>query len=140
MFTNPILWTDGYKPSHWLQYPPQTTRIYSYMESRGGRFAEIIPFGMQYYLTEYLSKPITMVDIDEAEEFFAAYFNDPNIFNRAGFERIVKVHNGYWPARIKFVPEGLPVPTHNVIMTIESTDDELPWVTNYLETILSLIW
>jgi Nicotinamide phosphoribosyltransferase, N-terminal domain len=30
---NLIMDTDSYKASHWLQYPPQTTAMYSYLES-----------------------------------------------------------------------------------------------------------
>src|SRR6185369_6518582 len=34
--TNLILRTDSYKASHFLQYPPGTTRLLGYFESRGG--------------------------------------------------------------------------------------------------------
>jgi nicotinamide phosphoribosyltransferase len=33
---NFLLRTDSYKFTHWKQYPPNTTGIYSYLESRGG--------------------------------------------------------------------------------------------------------
>ena len=32
---NRIIDTDSYKASHWLQYPPKTTLVHSYLESRG---------------------------------------------------------------------------------------------------------
>jgi hypothetical protein len=35
---NFILLADNYKVSHHLQYPPNTTHIHSYFESRGGKF------------------------------------------------------------------------------------------------------
>jgi nicotinamide phosphoribosyltransferase len=37
-------------------------------------------------------------------------------------------------------PEGTTVPTGNVLMTIENTDEEFAWITNYLETLLSMVW
>jgi hypothetical protein len=38
---NIILLTDSYKVSHHVQYPPNTSKIYSYFESRGGKFTEV---------------------------------------------------------------------------------------------------
>jgi nicotinamide phosphoribosyltransferase len=61
-------------------------------------------------------------------------------FNRAGFERIVRQHDGYWPVRIRAVPEGELVPTGIPMITIESTDPELFWVVSFLETALLRVW
>lgn len=135
-----ILRTDSYKVSHWKQYPSGTEKIYSYLESRGGQFPATLVFGLTYYLKEYLSKPITMADIDKAEKLITAHMGDVSLFNRAGWERIVKKHRGFMPVRIMAVPEGTLVDTSNVIVTVENTDPELPWVTNYVETILSKLW
>jgi nicotinamide phosphoribosyltransferase len=134
-----ILRTDSYKFSHFKQYPADTETIYSYLESRGGKFPEIVFFGLNYYLKEYLSRPVTMKDIDRAEQRVNLHIG-PNNFNRDGWERIVKEHNGFLPIRIKAVPEGTVVPTRNVLLTIENTDPELPWVTNYVETLLLKVW
>ena len=54
---NRILLADSYKATHWLQYPPGTERVYSYFESRGGLFDEIVFFGLQYVLERYLAGP-----------------------------------------------------------------------------------
>ncbi len=54
MQQNLLLMTDSYKFTHWRQYPPGTERVYSYIESRGGMFAETVFFGLQYYLKRYL--------------------------------------------------------------------------------------
>ena len=135
-----IFRTDSYKVTQWPQYPADMTELYSYFESRGGMFPETVFFGLNYYLQEYLSKPITMADIDYAEKRFNLHFMGTKVFNRAGFERIVAKHQGYWPVRIKAVREGTVVPNRNVLMTIESTDPELPWVVNYIETMLVKMW
>ena len=56
---NLILRTDSYKASHFLQYPPGTTRLLGYFESRGGLYGETVFFGLQYLLDEYLSRRVT---------------------------------------------------------------------------------
>lgn len=132
--------TDSYKVTHWPVYPKGTEFVYSYMESRGGKFSETVQFGQLYYVAKYLTNPITMEMIDRAEKRFSLHFGDSNIFNREGWEYIVKVHEGYLPIRIKAVPEGSVVPTRNVLMTIENTDPKCYWLTNYVETLLLKLW
>jgi nicotinamide phosphoribosyltransferase len=137
---NVILLTDSYKVSHSVQYPEGTTEVYSYFESRGGQFDEITFVGLQYFLEEYLSKPITQEDIEEAAEDYALHFGNEKLFNREGWEYILKQHGGYLPVSIKAVPEGLTVGTKNVLMTVVNTDPKCFWLTNYLETLLSQVW
>jgi nicotinamide phosphoribosyltransferase len=138
---NPILLTDSYKVSHWKQYPKGTTGVYSFFESRGGRFPEVTFFGLQYFLRRYLTgSVITEYDINEAAEVFAAHFGNASYFNEAGWRHILYTHGGRLPVIIRAVPEGMSVPTSNVLMTIENTDPEVPWLTNYLETTLSQVW
>ena len=116
--TNPILLTDSYKVTHWRQYPPGTEYVYSYFESRGGKFDEVVFFGLQYVLDHYLCGRVLEVDaIDEADVFFASHFGDASLFNRAGWEGILERHAGRLPVSIRAVGEGTPVPTHNVMMT-----------------------
>lgn len=138
---NILLLTDGYKPSHWKQIPPGTTHLFSYFESRGGDFPVTTFFGLQYYVKRYLTGVVvTEEKIQEAKEFFAEYFGDDTIFNEAGWRRILEVHGGKLPVEIRAVPEGLRVPGSNTLLTIMNTDPELAWLTNYLETLLSMVW
>ena len=44
------------------------------------------------------------------------------------------------PIRIKAVPEGKVIPVHNVMMTVENTDPNCFWLTNFLETLLLQLW
>ena len=134
---NLLLNTDSYKASHWLQYPPGTDATFFYVESRGGVHDRTVFFGLQAILKEYLSKPITHADIDEAREVFAAH-GEP--FNETGWRDIVDRLGGHLPIRIRAVPEGSVVPTHHALMTIESTDPAAFWVPSYLETMLLRIW
>lgn len=137
---NIILLTDSYKISHWMQYPEDTSKVYSYFESRGGMFSETLFFGLQYFLDTYLSTPITKEMVDEAEAAYSLHFGSNSLFNRKGWDYIVEKHKGKLPVRIKAVPEGTVVATHNVLMTVENTDPECFWLTNYLETLLSQVW
>lgn len=135
---NLLLRTDSYKSSHWLQYPLGSEIIFSYIESRGGRFSHSLFFGLQAYLREYLSTPITHAHVDEASEIFTLH-GEP--FNEIGWRRLVDKHGGLLPLRIRAVPEGTIVPVHNVLLTVENTDPEFFWLTNFIETeLLRAIW
>lgn len=136
-----ILLTDSYKISHWKQYPPNTKRVYSYFESRGGRWPQVVFFGLQYYLMRYLQgRVVTQDTIDYAKERCAKHFGTPDLFNERGWQLILKNHGGRLPVSIKAVPEGSVVPVSNVLMTVENTDPDVPWLTNYLETLLAKVW
>jgi nicotinamide phosphoribosyltransferase len=135
---NIILNTDSYKVSMFKQYPAGTTGVYSYIESRGGRYDRTVFFGLQAFIKEYLLEPITQSDIDIADEILTSH-GEP--FNRAGWQYILDIHRGYLPVVIKAVPEGTVVPVKNVLATIENTDPECFWLTTWLETaLLRAVW
>lgn len=136
---NLVLNSDSYKYSQFSQYPPNTTVVYSYIESRGGVYDATVFFGLQAFIKEYLVGPVvTMEMIDEAEALITAH-GEP--FNRAGWEYIVRVHGGRLPVVIKAVPEGTVVGVKNVLATIENTDPSCYWLTSFLETaLLRAIW
>lgn len=137
MSTNPILNTDSYKISHWVQYPPGMDGMFSYIESRGGVYPRTVFFGLQSILKEYLSTPVTHEHIAEAKELLALH-GEP--FNEAGWRYIVEQHGGHLPITIRAVPEGAVVPTRNVLATVESTDPQCFWIASYLETMLLRVW
>ena len=138
--TNILFLTDSYKISHHLQYPPNTTKLFSYFESRGGKWDKTLFFGLQIILKKYLAGVVVTQDmIEEADNFFQQHFGS-NIFNRSGWELIVSRHGGKLPVIIRAVPEGSVVPTHNVLLTVENTDPDIAWITNYLETLLVQVW
>lgn len=134
---NILLNTDSYKASHYLQYPPDTRGMFSYVESRGGDYDETVFFGLQILLKEYLARPFTEADIVEARELLAAH-GEP--FNEAGFRYILETYGGYLPIRIRAVPEGSVVPTRNVLMTVECDDPRAYWAVSYAETLLLRVW
>jgi nicotinamide phosphoribosyltransferase len=135
---NIILNSDSYKYSQFNQYPDGTEYIYSYIESRGGKYDETVFFGLQAFILEYLTDPITMDMIDEAEAIILAH-GEP--FNREGWEYILNVHDGFLPVEIKAVPEGTIVPVKNILASIINTDPNCYWLTSFLETaLLRAIW
>jgi len=137
---NLLLLTDSYKVSHAKQYPPGTQNVYSYFESRGGEFDRVLFFGLQYLLKKHLcGVVVTSEKIKEAEEIFAAHLT-PGLFNKEGWQYIVDKHGGKLPIRIRAVAEGTIVPTKNALMTVENTDPNCYWLTNYLETLLVQVW
>ena len=137
---NLVLETDSYKFTHWKQYPPGTEFVYSYLESRGGMFGQVVFFGLQYYLQRYLSGVVvTEEDVSEARRFVDQHLG-PGMFNYEGWMQIVRRHGGKLPVMIKAVPEGSVVDVSNVLMTIENTDPACYWLPNYLETLLLKVW
>jgi nicotinamide phosphoribosyltransferase len=138
MTQNLILNTDSYKLSHWLQYPPGTSHISSYIESRGGLLPEVLFFGLQAFLKQYLMRPISRADIDEAEGVCQAHLG---VFNRKGWEHIVERHGGFLPVEIQALPEGTAAGHHVPVVQVVNTDPECFWVPSYLETaLLRAVW
>jgi len=146
-FNNIIILTDSYKVTHHLQYPPNTEVVYSYFECRGGLYKEVVFFGLQYFLKRYLvGQVVTERKIREAERYFQQHFSHPiwgydeKLFNKRGWDTICQRHGGRLPVVIKAVPEGTVLPWKNVLFTIENTDQDCYWLTNYLETLLVQVW
>ena len=139
--TNLILLADAYKYSHHKLYYPGTTKIYSYLESRGGKFDNTVFYGLQYFIKEYLEgQAFTQEDLDQAEKFLPQVFGRDDVFDKSKFQYILDQYNGHLPVKITAVPEGTAIPYKNVLMTIENTDPECFWLTNFLETLLMQLW
>jgi len=137
---NILFLTDSYKITHWKQYPPGTEKVYSYFESRGGMFDWTVFFGLQYILKTYLEgRVFSLTNLLSARDFYRQHFGS-DLFNMDGWTRMYEKHGGRLPVSIKAVPEGTVLGTRNVLMTVENTDPEFPWLTNILETILVQVW
>lgn len=136
---NLILNVDSYKNSHAWQYPPGTRHISAYITARKNPYAsKILFFGLQMFLMKYLSRPITMDDIDEAEVVVTAHGLP---FNREGWVRIVKVHKGLLPIHIQAVREGSLLNAGDIQVQVTNTDPELPWLSTFIETsLLRAVW
>jgi nicotinamide phosphoribosyltransferase len=133
--------TDSYKVGHAQQYPEDMTGAYAYFESRGGKYAETIFFGLQYYLYDYLSgRTVDDDEIQFAEKFWSDHFGRQDYFQAERWYRLCEKHDGMLPLLIKAVPEGMLVPTGNVLFTVENTDPEFAWLVGYVETLLMKVW
>ena len=132
-----LLDTDSYKASHWLQYPEDLTAMGAYLESRGGEHSETLMFGLQMILADLFARPLTSADLEEAAELWPLHGLP---FHQTGWRRVLDLHGGWLPLRIRAVPEGSRVPTGNVLLTVESTDPELAWLVSWVETALLRVW
>lgn len=104
-------------------------------------FDKVVFFGLQYFVERYLEGAVVTQDkIDEAAKIAALHLGNESLFNREGWEYILRKHGGMLPVSIKAVPEGSVVETHNVLVTVENTDPKCYWLTNYLETLLVQTW
>lgn len=132
--------TDAYKQTHWMQYPSGTRKVYSYLESRGGKYNSTVFFGLQYYLKKYFAgNVITEETVDEAAKDMEEVFGF-KYFNYDGWMKIATDLGGKLPIEIRAVPEGLNIPVHNTLMTVVNTDDRFPFLTNFFEGLLEMVW
>lgn len=96
-FDNVCYLTDSYKATHAPQYPQGTETVFSYLESRGGKFDNTVFNGLQYPLHKYLvGKVVTQEKIDEACELLALHTPNMNIdLFRENWEYVLNAHDGY---------------------------------------------
>jgi len=139
--------TDCYKVGHKLMEEPGTEFVYSNFTPRGSRIegvSHVVVFGAQAYIQEHI--------VDAFEDFFAAdedlvakLYEDrlTSILgpNQVGSDHIRQLHRkGYLPLEFKALEEGTMLPMLVPMLTVENTDPEFAWLTNYIETSLSRIW
>lgn len=146
---NPLLLTDGYKTGHHLQYPKNTTLVYSNFTPRSNRYApsgcnQVVSFGQQMVMkqiheafqNEFFSKPKQEVCGEMKRELSIYLGTDYDVSH---FEALHDL--GYLPIRVKAIKEGTLVPMKVPVLTIYNTHPDFYWITNYLETIISnLLW
>lgn len=144
--TSTITNADSYKVSHFFQYPEGTEYVSSYIESRSSQYAKEFGdeynypefFGLQAFLKDYLSVPVTQDDIDLAEILFEMH-GEP--FNKEGWQHIVDHHGGKLPIEIRALPEGTVAETSKAMVEIKNTDPKCFWLTSYVETsLLRAVW
>ncbi|XP_031721473.1 nicotinamide phosphoribosyltransferase [Anarrhichthys ocellatus] len=109
-----LLATDSYKVTHYKQYPPNTSKVYSYFECRERRtdptknrkvkYDKTVFYGLQYILNKYLKgKVVTPEKIQEAKEVYREHFQD-DVFNEKGWNYILEV---FWKTLFFFSRMGL---------------------------------
>lgn len=131
-----ILQADSYKFSQFNVLPKGTDGVFSYIEARV-KNKVVVPFGISMWMQKFLSTPLTQQEVDFAEEILKLH-GEP--FNKAGFQRIIDVHGGYWPVIIKGLPEGTVTQSSTPLYTVEAYGEDA-WCASFLETTLQrAIW
>jgi nicotinamide phosphoribosyltransferase len=110
--------------------------------SRGGFFDHSQLAGLQYIVkSNFAGKVFTLEDIEEARKFAEQHFSgNPKCFNYEGWKSLYAKYGGILPLRIKAVKEGSLVGAQNAIITVENTDPEFYWLTNWAESVLLQVW
>jgi nicotinamide phosphoribosyltransferase len=144
----PLLMTDAYKIDHRRQYPEGTEYVYSNYTNRGSRIPgvdSVVHFGLQAFLQDFCIdafKPFFEADEEDVCNLYTAAINSIIGPNEVGTDHIRALHRkGYLPLRFSAVPEGTLVPLRVPSFTIENTDPEFFWLTNFVETVVSAaVW
>lgn len=144
---NPLFFTDGYKLAHKKMYPEGTEFVYSNLTPRSEKHATnklgfVIVAGIQMgikmmhdaFEEGFFNKPKEEVCSD-FKQAIDIYLNTD--FDITPFEELHDL--GYLPIIIKSLPEGSKCPIGVPFLTIRNTDERFFWLTNYLETYLSLL-
>lgn len=146
MTNNFILKADSYKSSHWLQYPPNTTEVVSYISPRYSKDQlfpvtdGVVLFGVRAAYQNIIQKVITENDVIEAEAVLGA---NGTPFNRDGWLHLYNytLNKGKMPLEIRCLQEGGVSPVGVVQLEIHNTEKAFYWLTSYVETsLLRYIW
>lgn len=121
---------DSYKVSHWPQYPDGTEEAVFYIESRGGKFDEVVTAGCNY-TAHILDQPVTREKVEFMNTLFKAHFGK-ELFNYKGWLEIADL--GYNPLTFRAVPEGTVVPVKNAVATL-SAKRQFAWLAGWVETL-----
>lgn len=151
----PLFETDAYKLGHGAggtdgggMYPAGTEYVYTNFTNRGSRVEgqnHVVSFGIQAFIQSYIMdafEPFFAASEDEVADLYEKRVTQILGPNDIGSDHIRKLHRkGYLPLRFNTVKEGSLVPLQVPNLTVENTDPEFFWLTNYIETVLSAsIW
>lgn len=136
---NILLQTDVYKLGHMQQYAPGVDKVYSYLTTRSSKnFSFVKWFGLQYYIKEYIDKPITMTDVIDLIMMYERVLGNCPCSVK---ENLVSLGNlGYWPLEIKSLEEGKEYPIGTALMTITNTRPEFYWCVGFIESLILKVW
>lgn len=148
-FKTPFAHADGYKLSHWNQYPRGTEMVYSNFTPRKSRNGQsrFVFFGLQAFikqLNETFEELFFAWDTPQVIEnfkfFYSEYFGadpDDDLLDKLRY-----LHGlGYLPLEFRALPEGAVVPHDVPCFTIHNTDPNCYWLTNFVESWMSnAIW
>lgn len=149
---NPITAFDFYKADHRRQYPDGTDMVYSNFTPRSDRLAKVIReqfdgkivyAGLQAFLIEFLIIQFAEKFFNLPEEKAVKQFTRRMVTslgpNNIGEDHIRALHRlGHIPLEIRALPEGSRVNMKVPVFTVKNTLPEFFWLTNAMETVLSM--
>lgn len=145
----PINFSDFYKTDHRRQYPKKTQLVYSNLTPRGSRIDgidEVVVFGIQYFIKEYLIKRFNEGFFRRPKEDSISEYQR-RLDNALGAGAVTMEHIealwdlGYIPVEIRAMEEGTLCPMRIPLLTIHNTHEKFFWVTNFVETLLAnVLW
>lgn len=136
---------DFYKISHRRMYRKGMQRVYSTWIPRGSRIEgidEVVWFGGQAFYREYLNgvfqQQFFARDIGEIVREYKRLIKHTLGEINPETQHIEDLHAlGFLPLSIKALPEGSVVPVRCPVLTIENTDPNFFWLTNFVESLMS---
>lgn len=152
---NPVLHTDSYKISHKAMEVEGTQFIYANLTPRTSKYFkklypdfddQVVMFGLQAFLLEefvynwqvgFFQRPVEDV-MTEIENKLFPYIG----MDKTQLQHFRALHTlGYLPLHVKSLDEGQLVPVGVPVLTITNTHPDFSWLTNYVESVLSVdIW
>lgn len=146
--------TDSYKLSHKGFMNPGTEYIFSNGTARSDKHSplpqelrdgKIVWYGLSKFMQEVLiaewnetffNKNWGTEILPELMMYLGAYLGMED------FEHFKALHElGYLPIEIRSLPEGSLVPIRVPVYVMYNTDAKFPWLTNYIETVMSCeVW
>lgn len=145
--TTPITQIDFYKADHRSQYPKNTEVVFSNWTARGSRIEgidEVVFFGLQYFIKEYLcgrwQRDFFDKPKDKVVKAYARRMKNAGI--NIAVDHIEALHDlQFLPISIYALPEGTRVPLGVPMFVVWNTEPEFFWLTNYIESSLSsVLW
>lgn len=126
--------TDSYKPSHYLQFAPNTKETFYYVSARVPE--QFIRFyGLQMLIKKHFMQAPTQEQVEQA----AMFWQQTGLpFNKEGWMKVAKL--GYLPIEINALPEGAVYPGGVPLITVKNTLPEFYWMPGWIETLLMQIW
>lgn len=144
-----LLLSDTYKHTHPRMYPKNMTKLVSYLTPRKNMskaFPNMVFFGLQPFIMEYLVDEFTKNFFDKSEEevrkVYAEYMGVQIGLENCEIDQILALHRlGYLPLEIRALPEGTFVNMGIPVVEMTNTHPDFAWVVQWVECILqSELW
>lgn len=147
--TPAMLLADFYKISHRKLYDRTQGTIYATWTPRKSRIDgidKVVVFGfqgfIQKYLIDYFNENFFKKNLDEIINEYSRIIKNTLGEDKADTKHIEALWNlGYLPIKIDALEEGTLCPIKCPCLTIQNTNPDFLWITNFIETLFSMeVW